>query len=181
MKITSHSLDSGYNPLAGRMYGSTDNTALDWSAMGMLLDINENIYKNRELMGKIPVQKGAVENSDYEKQAFGSVPVGNFNIPLKDCRAQYVHIKSGGVSEHPHPEGEWYLMTEDSGTGVLKHGDESIPLEPGMFYSITPGVAHGLTPNPGQELGVIVFKFSPELQDNYTVDNSLGRPQPILG
>jgi hypothetical protein len=151
-------------------YGSSGNDDFDRAAVNMLYATGELITKT-DMLDRIEQQEGTVPGSDYSKRPLGRIEVVGYDKGLKDCRIQHVTIREGGVSEHPHPEGEWYLIPEDGSMGVLALGEgglEKYLLEESVFYHVKPGIDHALHPfatsqGGKNQISVLVFKFSPEL------------------
>ncbi|MFH1364656.1 MAG: hypothetical protein ABIH52_03280 [Candidatus Aenigmatarchaeota archaeon] len=154
------------------LYGSSGNDALDQAAVNMLHEVGREL-DFKYILDKVESVEGTVPGSNYSKRPLGKVVVEEYDGQLDDCRIQRVNIRLPlGVSEHPHPEGEFYHIPIDGSGGVLLLGDDTSRevylLIGDAFYHISPGIGHAIYPltsslDGSGAMNVDVFKFSPEL------------------
>lgn len=143
-------------------YGSSENHAFDQAVVRMLYETNKTATP--EFLGRYEEVMGQVDDSEYYKRVFGKPviisPDNETSLCIENFKVQHVTILDKGVSEHSHQEGEWYLIPEDSGPGILDLDGTGHILSPGNFYYIPSGLKHSLRPLTDKELKLIVSKFS---------------------
>lgn len=143
-------------------YGSSGNARFDRACLRFLYGTHKMLTHTR-LLESIPEQE--VDDSNYVKQPIGVVEIDQ--LRLVTSKIAFVTIRPGDVQGNSHAEGEWYRVSERHGPGIVQLGDETYELACGKFYFTPPGVLHALRPKEDDKLGILVYKFSPDIIDDF--------------
>ncbi len=167
--LTKCDIDLGTNRII--VYGSSGNDVFDHSVFQLLQTTDEFLYRS-DFLDKLEPIVGTVPGSEYAKRILGRVLVVGRDPQPPVSKLQHVRLKN--VAEHPHTEGEWYRIPKNGRRGrLLLDNVDAYDLTPSHFYFVPFNKPHALSGYDGEDVDVLVYKFSHELSESFTAQERL--------